>query len=120
MHYQAAVASLLKLRHRIGQRKRYSARLQPLLRIFGHLRIERRHHLTGQLDDRYRDSTMDKVLCHLKADEAAAHDNRVLGFLLINPVSDLQAIGNSAQRKDSWQINPRPRRSDRRRARRQN
>ena len=75
MNTQTTVAALSKLGNCIGQRQSNSARLQSLLGVLGHLRIERRHHLIGQFDNRHCDSTMGKVLRHLKTDESASHDN---------------------------------------------
>ena len=78
--------------------------------------VDRCHYLRSHLDDRHAGAGMTEILCHLESDESSAYNNGALYAVLRKIVFYAECVFNVAQGEYALGVDAGERRSDGRRA----
>ena len=99
--------------HRVAQAKINPLPPQLLVQRLDHLRIGRRHHLIGQLQQRDGDAAAAEVFGHFQADVAAADHHRASDAAVVDPGVDAINVVHVSHGEDSGQVDAGQRRPQR-------
>ena len=110
--HEDALSVFLELLHAIAEDESDAVLVHLFFHNLRHVRIKRREHMRRRLDERDGKPARTKILRHLDADEAAAHDDGTpRRRILIRQTAQSFGIGHTPKRKDARAFDARNRRA---------